>query len=53
MVAKASPRTKWSIHNLVAHPIGEICYLITGREQFGNWIHDLTIPPHPTGEGRG
>lgn len=43
---------KWSLHNLVAHPLSEFMYLI-GLEQASNWIHDATIPEHEPGQGRG
>ena len=43
---------KWSLHNLVAHPLSELMYLI-GLEQASNWIHDATIPEHEPGLGRG
>jgi len=34
---------KWSLHNIVAHPLSEIVYLI-GFERASNWIHDITAP---------
>ena len=54
----------WTVHNLIAHPVGEIIYLSTrvskkliGRGQrlydFQNWLHDVTIPQHQQGTGRG
>lgn len=46
----------WAIHNLIAHPLGEICYwlgfIYTPIRDLGNWIHDRTIPPHEPGTGR-
>jgi hypothetical protein len=33
----------WSLHNIVAHPLMEIVYLV-GFERASNWIHDVTIP---------
>ena len=48
---------KWTLHNLVAHPLSEVIYLVGfGSSPFvkiGNWIHDITIPDHKRGEGRG
>jgi hypothetical protein len=39
---------KWTLHNLIAHPLMEIIYLIGfGTKPFetlSNWIHDVTIP---------
>jgi hypothetical protein len=46
-------RCKWAPHNLIAHPVSEVIYLLTGREAFGNWLHDATVPAHKKGEGRG
>jgi hypothetical protein len=45
-------RLQWTPHNLIAHPLSEILFLV-GLEDFGNWIHDWTIPPHEKGAGRG
>mgnify|MGYP000026186375 FL=1 len=45
----------WTVHNLLAHPISEIVWLLSfGRlENVSNWIHDVTVPSHVSGEGRG
>jgi hypothetical protein len=43
---------KWSLHNLVAHPLSEFAYLV-GFERASNWIHDITVPEHEPGTGRG
>ena len=56
----------WAIHNLIAHPLGEalwICAFVLEAlclpnladkiENFGNWIHDVTVPNHDPGTGRG
>ena len=43
---------KWTIHNVIAHPLSEIFYLL-GYNDLGNKIHDVTIPFHKRGEGRG
>ena len=34
---------RWTIHNILAHPIAEIFWLLNLRS-IGNWIHDITIP---------
>ena len=34
---------KWSIHNVIAHPIMEILHLI-GLSSLGDKLHDFTIP---------
>ena len=43
---------KWTLHNVVAHPLSELVYLI-GFEQASNWIHDVTVPEHESGTERG
>lgn len=45
-------RYKWTIHNVVAHPLSEVFHLL-GYSQLGNKIHDITIPEHVRGQGRG
>jgi hypothetical protein len=45
----------WTIHNLIAHPLSEIVWLLSfgqGRK-VSDWIHDVTIPTHEEGDGRG
>jgi hypothetical protein len=47
----------WAVHNLVAHPVSELCYwggkLVPPVGRFGDWIHDATVPTHEAGTGRG
>ena len=45
-------RYKWTIHNVIAHPLSEVFHLL-GYSQLGNKIHDITIPEHIRGQGRG
>ena len=45
-------RFQWSLHNIVAHPLSEILYQV-GLEKAGNIVHDITIPAHKHGTGRG
>lgn len=45
-------RFKWTIHNLVAHPLSEVLFQM-GFENLGNRVHDATIPEHVRGTGRG
>lgn len=59
LLAKLGP-FKWSLHNLVAHPLSEAIFIAgycVGKreraERIGNWIHDKTIPVHKRGTGRG
>ena len=42
----------WTAHNVFAHPLSEVLALV-GDHNAGNWIHDITIPAHERGEGRG
>jgi len=37
---------RWSIHNLVAHPLSEVAWLV-GLRKLSNWIHDKSIPTQP------
>lgn len=43
---------RWSIHNLVAHPLSEIAWLV-GLRKLSDWLHDASIPKHEVGNGRG
>ena len=42
----------WTLHNLIGHPLSEVLWLL-GFEELSNKVHDLTIPLHVRGEGRG
>ena len=52
LIDRLPVRFKWTIHNLVAHPLSELVYQI-GFEQASNQIHDATVPTHKRGTGRG
>lgn len=45
-------RFRWTLHNLIAHPLSEILFQV-GAERAGNYVHDITIPEHESGTGRG
>lgn len=45
-------RFRWTLHNIIAHPASEILFQL-GFEHAGNWIHDVTVPTHEKGTGRG
>lgn len=47
-----SNRFQWTLHNLIAHPLSEILFQL-GFENAGNKVHDMTVPPHADGTGRG
>lgn len=34
---------RWSVHNILAHPIMEVCNIL-GYNDIGSKIHDITIP---------
>lgn len=62
-IAMMLPRTlHWSIHNIVGHPVMEVCHILSfaakinfGRggsiREFGVWVHDVTIPEHEVDNG--
>jgi ethanolamine utilization microcompartment shell protein EutS len=52
VLAALPRRFRWTLHNIVAHPLSEVLFQL-GFEDAGNAIHDATIPPHVAGEGRG
>lgn len=45
-------RFRWTLHNLVAHPLGEVLFQL-GFEDASNSLHEATIPTHVRGTGRG
>ena len=53
ILAKLPARFQWTIHNMVAHPLSEVLFIVGCPERWGNWIHDVTVPDHGAGEGRG
>ena len=34
---------RYTVHNIIALPLMEICYLL-GLKELGTWIHDSTLP---------
>lgn len=40
---KFKTRFLWSFHNLIAHPLSEIAWLV-GLVKLSNWIHDASVP---------
>ena len=59
LLNKLPRRYKWTIHNLIAHPLSEILYQAgvslkaSSLEKLGNRVHDFTIPEHQEETGRG
>ena len=58
-INKLPTHFRWTIHNLVAHPVAEILYLLSilfkspRINDLGDQFHDSTIPNHEKGQGRG
>ena len=45
-------RWRWTLHNLVAHPLSELLFQ-AGLHRWSDKVHDLTVPEHEAGTGRG
>jgi hypothetical protein len=43
LLARLSPRWRWTLHNLVAHPLSEVLYQV-GARAAANVVHDATVP---------
>ena len=52
MLSRLPHRFRWTIHNIVAHPVSEVLFQF-GLSRAGDWVHDATIPTHEKGTGRG
>lgn len=52
LLSKLPPRFRWTLHNMVAHPVSEVLFQL-GFERAGNALHDTTVPIHERGAGRG
>lgn len=52
LLGRLPERFRWTLHNLVAHPVSEVLYQ-AGLEKLSNYIHDHTTPVHEAGNGRG
>jgi hypothetical protein len=42
-LAALPPRWRWTLHNLVAHPLSEVLFQI-GARRLADGVHDATIP---------
>ena len=51
IINKLPDRFKWTIHNIVAHPLSEILFQL-GLEKASNAIHDCTTPSVEEDESR-
>ena len=52
VLARLPGRFQWTLHNLVAHPLSEVLYQV-GLRRWSDLVHDLTVPAHAPGTGRG
>ncbi len=52
LLSRLPERFQWSVHNIVAHPLSELLFQV-GLRQWSDAVHDLTIPEHEPGTGRG
>lgn len=43
IINKLPKKYRWTIHNLIAHPLMEIVHIL-GATELGNKIHDITAP---------
>jgi hypothetical protein len=51
-LSRLPERFRWTLHNVVAHPLSELLYQI-GLGTWADDVHDATVPPHDKGTGRG
>jgi len=51
-LSRLPERFRWTLHNVVAHPLSELLYQI-GLGKWADDVHDATVPPHDKGMGRG
>lgn len=42
LLGKLPERFRWSLHNLVAHPLSELLYQV-GLREWSDRVHDLTV----------
>jgi hypothetical protein len=52
LLARLPERWRWTVHNLVAHPLSEVLFQV-GFRRWSDLIHDVTVPAHEPGTGRG
>ncbi len=43
IIGKLPNRFKWTIHNVIAHPLSEVLFQL-GFEKASNNVHDCTMP---------
>jgi hypothetical protein len=52
ILARLPERFRWTLHNIVAHPLSELLFQV-GLRRWSDAVHDLTVPEHEQGTGRG
>jgi hypothetical protein len=52
LLGRLPPRWRWVAHNIVGHPLSEVLYQV-GLRRWSDLAHDLTVPEHEPGTGRG
>jgi hypothetical protein len=52
LLARLPERFQWTAHNLVAHPLSEVLFQV-GLRKLSDKVHDITVPDHEPGTGRG
>ena len=52
LLGRLPERWQWTLHNVVAHPLSELLFQV-GLRSWSDRLHDLTIPEHEAGTGRG
>lgn len=43
LLGRLPPRFRWTLHNLVAHPLSEILFQL-GLREWSELVHDNTMP---------
>lgn len=52
LLARLPERFQWTAHNLIAHPLSEVLFQV-GLRKLSDKVHDITVPDHEAGTGRG
>jgi hypothetical protein len=52
LLARLPERFQWTAHNLIAHPLSEVLFQV-GLRKLSDKVHDITVPSHEAGTGRG
>jgi hypothetical protein len=52
LLGKLPERFRWSLHNIVAHPLSEVLWQL-GLRKWSDKVHNLTVPEHEAGTGHG